>query len=35
LHDVPHPQAPVVGRSREQALAAFQREAAVPQSGGM
>jgi hypothetical protein len=35
LHDVPHPEAPVEGRTLEQAMAAFQRAAAVPQSGGM
>jgi len=35
LHDVPHPQARVEGPTLEQAWAAFQREAAMPQSGGM
>lgn len=35
LHDLPHPQAPVEGQTREQAMNAFWRAADVPQSGGM
>jgi hypothetical protein len=35
LPDVSHPQAPVEGTTREQAMAAFQRAASVPQAGGM
>jgi hypothetical protein len=35
LHDVPHPQTPVEGRTLDQAMAAFWRAADVPQTGGM
>ena len=35
LHDLRHPQAPVEGQTREQAMNAFWRAADVPQSGGM
>jgi hypothetical protein len=35
LHDVPHPHSLVDTQSMKQAWAAFQREAAMPQSGGM
>jgi hypothetical protein len=34
LHAVPHPQAPVEGRTLELAMAAFWRAADVPQTGG-
>jgi hypothetical protein len=35
LHDVPHPQAQVEGRTLEQARNAFWAASDVPQSGGM
>ncbi len=31
MHDVPHPQAPIEGPTRDQTMAAFQRAASVPQ----
>ena len=34
LHDVPHPQAPMAGPTREQTMNAFWAAADVPQSGG-
>ena len=35
LPDVPHPEVPVEGAALEQTMAAFQRAASVPQSGGL
>jgi hypothetical protein len=34
LHNLSRPQAPVEGRNLEQAMAAFERAASVPQTGG-